>query len=334
MRQVMADAEVGDEQKGEDPTVRALLQSCSALLAKEEALFLPSGTMCNLVALKTHTQPGQSVLLDSLSHILRSESGGAALVSGVLLESIATDPYGHYRAQDLERAAFRKPGNAPKPVLVCLEQTHNLGGGSVWPLDQIQEVTDAARSLQLKIHIDGARLFNASIATATPVQDYARVADSIWIDFSKGLGAPFGAVLLGSREFIHQAKTYKHLLGGAMRQAGIMAAAAHYALENNVPKLRRDHEMAAQLAAGLREIPGIAVMDRIDTNMVYFSCHSHDMKPTQERFLAEMTRLGVRFSNTGERLRAVTHLDIRPQDIAQTLEKAKAVCTSLYYIER
>jgi threonine aldolase len=317
MRRAMAAAEVGDEQKGEDPTVNRLLERVCDLLGKEAALFLPGGTMCNLVALKTHTQPGDAVLADHMAHILRAESGGSPFASGVLIEPVFSDR-GIFTPGALEEA-YNKVRTAPWPYaptprLVCVEQTHNFGGGTVWRLDELRAVHDKARELGLALHMDGARLLNAVVASGVPAREFAACVDSVWIDFTKGLGAPVGAVLAGPADFIARARLYKHMFGGAMRQAGIVAAGCLHALDHHVERLAQDHENARRLARGLSKIPGIRVLTpEPETNMVFFEIPG--LALDVPAFTAEAKRRGVSLVGIGSGIRAVTHLDVSGEDI-------------------
>jgi threonine aldolase len=323
MREVMMRAEVGDEQAGTDPTVNLLLEKTADLLGKEAALFLPTGTMCNLVAVKTHTQPGQTILLDRLAHIMRMESGGAALASGVVLETLPSE-HGQFLAQAVRDALFLPPSNyTPPPTLLCVEQTHNFGGGSVWALEDLTAVCDVAREHGMAVHMDGARLLNAVVASGISAADYSAVCDSVWIDFTKGLGAPMGAVLAGSRDFIEAARRYKHAFGGAMRQAGIAAAGCIYALDHHIERLQEDHENMQALADGLRAIRGIKVPERVDTNILFFSISSADMRAAG--FEAVMRERGVLLSRLGSRLRAVTHLDVSSEEVERAIGAARLV---------
>jgi threonine aldolase len=322
MREAMKSAEVGDEQAGTDPTVNALLEKTAGLLGKEAALFLPTGTMCNLVAVKTHTQPGQTVLVDRLGHILRMETGGAAVASGVVLETLPSE-HGQFTAQALREALWPVSNCSPPAALVCVEQTHNFGGGSVWTLEELTAVAQAARENDLKLHMDGARLMNAVVASGTTAADFAADCDSVWIDFTKGLGAPMGAVLAGPAEFIERARRYKHLFGGAMRQAGIAAAGCIYALDHHVERLAEDHANMQLLAAGLREIPGIRVPDRVDTNILFFEVTLEDMDAVS--FERAMRESGVLLTRIGNLLRMVTHLDVGRGEVLEAVEVARAV---------
>jgi threonine aldolase len=316
MREAIARADVGDEQAGTDPTVNALTARVADLLGKEAALWLPTGTMCNLVAVKTHTQPGQTVLVDHRAHVLRLEAGGAALASGVVLEPLPS-AHGQFTAEAVLAAIPQPMVYTPPAALLCVEQTHNLGGGSVWRLDELTAVAAAAHGKGLAVHMDGARLMNAVVAAGTPAAAFAAPTDSLWLDFTKGLGAPIGAVLAGSAEFIARARRYKHVFGGAMRQAGIAAAACLYALDHNIERLADDHANMARFAAGLRALPGLEVAERVDTNIVFF-------RPTGPgwdagRLRRALAARGVLLVQLGERLRAVTHLDVDGEQIEEAL---------------
>lgn len=324
MRQAIANAEVGDEQRGEDPAVNRLQERVAALLGKEAALWLPTGTMCNVVAIKVHTKPGDAIVVESMAHVIRAESAGAALISGVLIEPIATER-GIFTAEQL-RDAVRSVQTLPSPYgpparLVCVEQTHNFGGGAVWTVDELREVSQAARELGLAVHMDGARLLNATAATGVSASAFAATADSVWIDFTKGLGAPIGAVLAGSAAFINEARRYKQLFGGAMRQAGVAAAGCLHALDHQVDRLVEDHARARRLAEGLAAIPGIRVRTpRPETNIVFFD--TIDTGLSNAEFLGGMMRAGVRMGDVRGQIRAVTHLDVSADDIERAIQAA------------
>ncbi len=328
MRKAMATAEVGDEQKGEDPTVNELLNMVCELLGKEAALFLPTGTMCNLISIKAHTQAGSVLFTDHMSHILRAEAGGFSLVSGVHIEVMYTSR-GIFSAHDLEEA-FKRVGTipwpySPVPSLVCVEQTHNFGGGTVWSVDELGEVASKARELGLAVHMDGARLFNAAVSAGVPASEFTKYVDSVWIDFTKGLGAPMGAVLAGSRGFIEKARRYKHMFGGAMRQAGIVAAGCLYALKHNIDRLGNDHENARKLARGLSAIRGIRVLNpEPETNMVFFALDG--LTIGIEDFLRELKKRGIAMSMVGNSIRAVTHLDISSDDVTYAISAVTEIC--------
>jgi threonine aldolase len=316
MRDFMARAQVGDEQQREDPTVNRLIQMVCDLLGKEDAIYLPSGTMCNAVALRTHCQPGDEIVMDETGHTRHFETGGPAALCGALAYPIPGQR-GVFTAAQL-RAAIRPPSNYhPRSRLVIVEQTSNMGGGSIWPLETIHEVCAVAGEHGLARHMDGARLLNAVVATGIPASDYAAPFDSVWIDFSKGLGAPIGAALAGSGDFIQQAWRWKHQFGGAMRQAGIIAAGAIYALEHHVDRLAEDHANAQALARGLASLDGIQV-EPVDTNMVFFDVGGLGLDA--EAFNSSLMARGVRISPvSGSRARAVTHLDVSAAQIEEAL---------------
>ncbi|MFN2125166.1 MAG: threonine aldolase family protein [Candidatus Promineifilaceae bacterium] len=322
MREAIMRAEVGDEQTGTDPTVNALLEKTAELLGKEAALFLPTGTMCNLVAVKTHTQPGQTILADHLGHVLRMESGGAALASGVIVETLPS-AFGQFTPQDVKDALWPRSNYSPPATLLCMEQTHNFGGGSLWTLEELTAVCDVARDHEMAVHMDGARLMNAVVASGTSAAEFSAVCDSVWLDFTKGLGAPMGAVLAGTADFINRARRYKHLFGGAMRQAGIAAAGCIYALDHHVDRLAEDHVNMQLLAEGLRRVEGLVVPDRVDTNILFFEVDAEGMNAAS--FEAAMRERGVQMVRLGERLRMVTHLDVDRDDIETAVAVAAEV---------
>lgn len=309
MRAVMAAAEVGDERAGEDPSVNRLVERCAALLGKPAALYLPSGTMCNEIALAVHCRPGDEVICDATSHLIGFEGGGPAALAGVMLNAIAGDR-GRFDAAQLQAVLRPDRPYAPRQRLLEVEQTANLGGGTIWPLAQLDEVAAAAKGHGLATHMDGARLFNAAVASGVSVARYAEHYDSVWIDFSKGLGAPGGAVLAGSADFIHEATRLKLRWGGAMRQSGIIAAACDYALDHHVERLAEDHANAQALAEGIAAIDGLGIdLATVQTNLVYFDVQRADLDAP--RLSAALLRRGVRVSEMGPRtLRAVTHLDV------------------------
>lgn len=322
MRRAMAGAEVGDEQYGEDPTVEALCRRTAELVGKEAAVFLPSGTMANQIAVRLHCRPGEALVCERSAHIHVAEAGGAAAISGVTTLTLDGRD-GVFAAADL-RSVLRPPSrHVPRPALVVVEQTSNFGGGTPWPQDDIGEVADTAREAGLAVHIDGARLFNASVATGTPAERFCRHADTVYVDFTKGLGAPFGSVLAGSAQAIAEAWRWKQMLGGAMRQAGIVAAGALYALDNNVARLADDHENARVLAVGLETIPGIAVTPRrFSTNIVLFEVVGRP----RDAFLGALRERGVLFGRVGAGgVRALTHLDVGRADIEAALAAVKDV---------
>lgn len=327
MRDAIARADVGDEQQGRDPTVNLLQERVAALLGKEAALWFPGGTMCNFVAVKVHTQPADTIIADWMAHIIRAESGGVAMSSGVLVEPIQS-VRGVFSADQFSEALDRVatvPVPYGQPVkLICVEQTHNFGGGSVWQLSELRAVAQVARSHGIPLHMDGARLMNAVIATGTPAHLFAAEVDSVWLDFTKGLGAPIGAVLAGSRDFIAKARRQKHVFGGAMRQAGIAAAGCLYALDHHITRLAEDHENARHLAQGLSGVAGMRLgTPNPESNMVFFDANG--MGLSNEDFLEAMSAKGIRLGRVGEQIRAVTHLDVSRSDIETTLAAVRSI---------
>lgn len=317
MRRAMASAEVGDEQKFADPTTVSLQERVAELLGHEAALFLPSGTMCNLIAFRLHLRPGgDEVILAANSHPVGFEAGSPAAVNGAMTRQLDT-PSGIFSGEEVE-AAVREPTNryAPRSRLVSVEQTTNMGGGRVWPLAAIRDVLVAARANDLRAHLDGARLMNACVASGTPPADFARPFDTAWLDFSKGLGAPVGAVLAGSSELIAEAWRYKQMLGGALRQSGVLTAACLHALDHHVERLATDHEHARLLADGLADMPEIEIDPAtVDTNIVIFEV------PDAAGFVARVAEEGVELGALdSRRVRAVTHLDVDRAGIEQALE--------------
>src|SRR5690349_7518696 len=296
-RAAMAAAEVGDERANEDPTVNRLNARCAKLLGKEDAVFLPSGTMANEIALAVHCRPGEEVICDATSHIIGFEGGGPAALAGVMIQPLA-GRRGIFSAEQLRAALRADRPYAPRQRLVVVEQTSNLGGGAIWPLATLQAVAEVARVAGLSTHMDGARLLNACVASGVEASAFARRFDSVWIDFSKGLGAPGGAVLAGSREFCTEAFRIKLRWGGAMRQSGIIAAACEYALDHHVERLAEDHANARRFAAALAGAPGVAIAPgEVETNLVYFDVDA--AAGGAAAFVAALQARGVRMVAMG-----------------------------------
>ena len=318
MRRAMAEAEVGDEQAMLDPTVNALCERVADLLGKEAAVYLPSGTMCNQIAARVHCRQGDEIILAATAHPIFAESGGPAALAGVMLRGLEGER-GMFTAEQV-RGAINSPAwrHAPRSRLLEVENTTNVGGGAVWPLAEIEAVTGVARGHGLACHMDGARLMNAVVASGTSAADYARPFDSLWLDFSKGLGAPVGAVLAGSKPFVHEAWRVKQQIGGAMRQAGIIAAACIYALDHHVERLAEDHANARVLAEGLAGIRGVAIEPAsVETNIVWFDVGGPLSAEDIARALEEQ---GIRIGGYSQhRMRAVTHLDVTRADVETTL---------------
>jgi threonine aldolase len=320
MRRAMAEAEVGDEQQHADPTVNALCERVATLLGMEAAVFLPSGTMCNEIALRVHLRPGgDAVFLHEVSHPMRFEAGGPAALSGGVMVPLAGDG-GMFDARTLEDALFPDGDRyAPRNRLVCVEQTTNVAGGHVWPMAQVQSVLAVARDHGLVSHLDGARLMNAVVASGIPAASWADGFDTAWIDFTKGLGAPVGAVLAGSQAVIDEVWRYKQMLGGAMRQAGIVAAGCLHALDHHVDRLADDHANARALADGLAGVPGVTIdPSAVETNIVVFGV------PDAAAFLARLAEDGVAMTPLGPAtVRAVTHLDVDAAGVADAVDAAR-----------
>jgi threonine aldolase len=324
MREAMARAEVGDDVFGEDPTVNRLQENVAVLLGKEAGLFMVSGSMSNQVAVKTHTQPGDEVILDREAHICVYECGTPAAFSGVMLNTIA-GKNGFFTAEDAERAV--RPANVhhPRTRLVSIENTHNRAGGTVCPLGLIEEVRAVAVRHGLAMHLDGARLWNASVAAGIPLKTYASHFDSVSVCFSKGLGAPVGSMLLGSGEFISRAHRFRKMFGGGMRQAGVLAAAAQHAVDHHVARLADDHRNARRFAESVSELPGIRVdLDTVQTNIVLIRLA--DSKFTAAEAVQRLKDRGVLVIATGpDRLRAVFHLDVPDDQAASAIGVFKGV---------
>jgi threonine aldolase len=324
MRMAMAEAEVGDEQAFEDPTVNALVERIAELLGKEAAVFLPSGTMANEISYRLHCRPGDEIVLDVTGHAIDAEAGGPAALAGAMLNAVP-GRHGVFTAEQLEAAIRPKNRHHPRTRCVSVENTSNFGGGTVWPLAVLDAVTATARRHGLATHLDGARLMNAVVASMVPAARICRDFDSCWLDFSKGLGAPVGACLAGSRDLIDEAWRLKQQMGGAMRQAGIIAAAALHALDHHVDRLAEDHANAKRLAEGLAELPGIVIdPDRVETNILFFEIDRPGLSAAD--FDAGLRRQGVRMGAVGpQQVRAVTHLDVDRAGIDRALIAAAQV---------
>jgi threonine aldolase len=319
MRKAMSEATVGDEQRGEDPTVNALCRRVCTLLGKEAAVFLPSGTMCNQIAILVHCRPGDEILAHRLSHVISSEGGGAAALAGAQVRPL-DGPAGTFTAAELADGVRESRRNAPHSRLVAVEQTSNRGGGSIWSLDSFCEIGAVARRHGLALHMDGARLLNAAVASGINALEYARSFDSVWIDLSKGLACPIGAVLAGSDDFIGRAWVWKQRLGGAMRQAGIVAAAGLHALEHHVDRLAEDHANARLFAAQIEELaPVNLVFGKVPTNIVYFDVAETGLSAAEvsDYLLRHRIRIGA---ESGTVLRAVTHMDVSREDVIEAAD--------------
>jgi threonine aldolase len=329
MRRAIASAEVGDEQRFADPTTARLQERVAELLGHEAGLFLPSGTMCNQISFRLHARPGgDELILDRTAHPIIAEAGGPAWNSGLMIHALNGE--GGIFTADQVRGALRPDSRYfPRSRVVSVEQTTNMGGGRVWPLEAIRSVLEVAREHGLRTHMDGARLMNAVVASGVAASEHAGGFDTAWIDFTKGLGAPVGAVMCGSRELIEEAWRWKQQMGGSFRQSGIVAAGCLYALDNNIERLAEDHENARILADGLAEL-GCEVIPP-ETNIVIFAPPERFPKEIDDDvprsgFVGAMAERGVELSPTPDgRVRAVTHLDVDRAGIERALEAARAL---------
>ena len=323
MRRAMAEAEVGDDVLGDDPTVKELEARTAEVLGKEAAVFMPSGTMANQVAIRSHTEPGDEILIAADAHVFWYEAGGPGGLSGVMCRPLPTKR-GMFTAEAV-RAALRPKNYHYAPTrLVCVENTSNRGGGSVWPIGLTAEVAAAARQAHLATHLDGARLWNASVASGTPERDYAAHFDSVSVCFSKGLGAPIGSALAGSSAFIDRARRFRKMVGGGMRQVGIIAAGALYALRRHRGRLADDHANARRLAEGIADLPGIGIDPAtVETNIVIFDVTA---MPAAD-LAARLGENGVALLDIEpQRLRAVTSLMVDADDIDRAVRAFRDVC--------
>lgn len=315
MREAMARAPVGDDVYGEDPTVNRLQEMAAALLGKAAALFVPSGTMANQLSIRVLTQPGQEVIVESKSHIVRYEQGAAGALSGVQLHWVVGDR-GIMAPEQVEAAIRPRDPHSIPTALICLENTHNSGGGSIYPLDTVERIRAIAVKHGIPMHLDGARLFNAVAATGVSAADYARHFETVSFCLSKGLGAPVGSlIVVNETSLLDKLRRFRRMYGGAMRQAGILAAAGIYALEHNITRLKEDHDNAKRLARLLQKIPAVTLNpDHVETNIVIFDVIGHRLQPAE--IVAALKREGVLINAVGgTTFRAVTHLDVSAQDI-------------------
>jgi threonine aldolase len=325
MRDAIAHAVVGDDVYHDDPTVNALERHVAALLGKEDAMFVPTGTMSNQVAVRCHTEPGDVVIIETDGHIGSHEMGGAAHHSGVTLKRL-TGLRGTFTPEELEDAIPVPHPSLPSHLyephtLVCLENTHNEAGGTIWELDQMRAVTAVAADHGMATHLDGARLWNASAATGIDVADYAATFDTVSVCFSKGLGAPVGSALVGSSVFISRARRFKQMFGGGFRQAGMLAAGAHFALDNHRDRLVVDHANAHRFAEAIAKTDGADVdLDSVHTNIVYFEVDDPG------RVVDLSLDRGVAMLVTGtRRVRAVFHLDVSPEQTDEAADIVRSV---------
>ncbi len=328
MRRAMAEAEVGDDVFGEDPTLEFLQQTVAALLGKESALFVPSGSMANAICLKVHTQPGDEVLCDSRSHIVSYEAANLAVFSGLQARTVDT-PDGLLRPELVEPRLRTRDLHSPGTTLISLENTHNVAGGTIYPLDLLVQLRSLASARGFKLHLDGARLWNAHVATGVPLARYAEQVDSVSVCFSKGLGAPVGSCIAGSHAFIEASRRVRKMLGGGMRQAGVLAAAALWALEHNLRGLAEDHRKAKFLAEQLSLLPGLRLDPAsVQTNILFVELE--DELPTAPDLCALLAERGVLALPLFERrLRLVTHLDVNQAQCQVAVEVFAEVLTTI-----
>lgn len=326
MRRVIAEAEVGDEQHSEDPTVTALLEKIAPMLGHESALYLPAGTMANQIAVAIHCNSGDEIISHELGHIANYEGGGPSAIAGAGFRVVSG--YRGTFTREAVREAIR-PNNkyVPSSRLVVVEQTANIGGGTVWPLEQMQGVVEEAREHGLAVHMDGARLMNAAVASGRAPAEFSGMCDSVYLDFTKGLGAPLGAILAGSSEFIGKAWRWKQRLGGSMRQGGMMAAGCLYAIEHHVERLQEDHDNAKELGRLLDQIDGI-VVEPIETNILFFDVAGVGV--SAEAFNEALKPHSLRGGIHGPtRIRFVTHLDISKEMIVRAAQICGEVADKL-----
>ena len=328
MYRAMVAADTGDEQKRADPTVNALCERVAAMLGKESAVFLPSGVMCNNIGILTQCGRGDEVITAGSAHIANMEGGAPAAIAGVMVRPL-DGARGQFTSEQVASAICISPQkNVANTGLIAIEQTSNRGGGSIWPLETLQDIGQLARGHNISMHMDGARMLNASVATGISPVDYAREFDTCWIDLSKGLGCPVGAVLAGSGKLIEEAWRWKHRLGGAMRQAGVLAAAGIYALDNHVERMADDHDNASRLAEGLALIDGVTLAaGPPETNMVFLDILESGISAAHlSKMLLES---GISIGIESEyRLRAVTHLDVASGDIPTVIDAVARIVQS------
>jgi len=325
MREAMARAEVGDDLLGDDPTVKRLEAMAAERTGKEAALFVPSGTMANLVSLLAHCQRGDEAIVGHMAHMVQAEVGNAAGVAGVNLRQARNDAHGRVDPGEVRSLVRHGEASAPRTALICLENTHNMCNGSALSASYTSEIAAIAREAGAALHIDGARIFNAAIALETTAAELAKEADSVSFCLSKGLSAPVGSLVCGSGAFVERARRMRRMVGGGMRQAGVLAAAGIVALEEMVDRLADDHANARHLADGLAKIPGIVIDPAlVQTNILFFEVES---MPAQD-FAARLRERGVLSSGGGGRIRMVTHYGIEREDVDYALDAIREVAAS------
>ncbi|HZS46335.1 MAG TPA: GntG family PLP-dependent aldolase [Blastocatellia bacterium] len=325
MREAMKNAEVGDDVFGDDPTVIRLQEMAAEMFGREAGLFVPTGSMGNQVAIKAHTKPGNEVIAEDKSHTINLELSGMAMISGVMPRTFHS-PDGTFN-WDLIQPNYRQPGSTHRGYtgLIIVENTHNLAGGTVTPLAQMAEICDRAHALRVPVHLDGARIFNAAAALGQSVIELTKPFDSIMFCLSKGLGAPVGSMLLGTRQFIEEARFYRKMLGGGMRQVGVLAAAGIVALEKMTTRLHEDHANAKLIAEGLAAVPGIKIdPERVQTNILVFDISGTGLTTTE--FGDKLKQNGILGVGINEKeMRLVTHFDVSRSDCVQTVQTVKSI---------
>ena len=321
MREAMANAEVGDDVFGDDPTVNKLQQKCAELTGKEAALYVPSGCMANQLAIKAQTNPSDEIIVEADSHIIKYENASPAFISGVQVMPVK-GIMGVMNVDDVKQYIRPKWYHFPKTALICIENTHNRAGGTIYPIDKMREISDLAKSESINTHLDGARIFNASVETGISIKDYASMFNTISFCFSKGLGAPVGSVLCSDRQTIETAHRIRKVLGGGMRQAGIIAAGALYALENNVIRLKEDHLKARRFAEEISPADGVEIdLNSVQTNIVILM-----VKKDANIIKSELEKKGVLVHNEGtERIRSVFHMDVSEEQTTEAIEIFKDI---------
>ena len=325
MRQAMSNAQVGDDVFGEDPTVNRLQDVAAERMGKEAALFVSSGTMGNLLGVLVNARSGQEIIADTDSHVFVNEGGGAASLGGIQIRTVST-PRGVMSPEQVERA-IRPTDDVHQPITACVsvEDTHNRHGGVVWPLEALRSVSEVAHRHGAGVHLDGARIYNAAVASGVPVAEIAATADTVTFCLSKGLGCPIGSLFCGPRDKVQEALRWRKMLGGGTRQAGVLAAAGLYALDHMVDRLADDHANARTLAEGLAEIDGVRCeLDRVETNIVFIELE----RMSAHEFTAECDKRGLRADGNGRRVRLVTHFGVEPEDVQYALSVISEVTAS------
>lgn len=330
MYEAMRAAELGDDVLGDDPTVKALEGRVADLLGKEASCFVPSGTMSNQACVHAQTTPGDEIVAHEHAHVYVYEGGAWAAISGCSIHLVRGDG-GIFTGEDVRAAVREENDHFPRTRLVCVENTHNRGGGTVWPMDRLREVTDVSRELGLRTHLDGARLWNAHVATRVPLDELARGFDTVSVCFSKGLGAPVGSASVGDEETIRRVRRIRKMLGGAMRQSGVLASAALFALEHNIPRLAEDQDNAHTLASALDALPGLRCdPSGVETNIVYADVDPDAFAGGPSLLVRDLESRGVRVMATGPRtIRAVTSLMVDREGVERACEAFREAVSGL-----